>query len=109
MQTKTPKLSVIIPTYQEEEYIAATLSKLVNIKSLFEIVIIDGGSQDNTVDIAKKFTDKVYQIEKRGISKAKNHGAIKASGDILVFLDADVYPPPNFAEKVLETFNNPQW
>ena len=107
MQTKTPKLSVIIPTYQEEKYIAATLSKLVNIKSLIEIVIIDGGSHDNTVNIAKKFTNKVYQIKKRGISKAKNHGAKKASGDILVFLDADVYPPPNFAEKVLETFNNP--
>ena len=67
MQTKTPKLSVIIPTYQEEKYIAATLSKLVNKKPSIEIVIVDGGSQDNTVNIAKQFTNKVYQIKKRGI------------------------------------------
>ena len=107
MQTKSPKLSVIIPTYQEEKYIAKTLSKLVNLKPTIEIVVVDGGSQDNTVNIAKKFTGKVYQIQQRGISRARNHGAKQANGDILVFLDADVRPPPNFVEKVLETFNNP--
>lgn len=107
MQTKTPKLSVIIPTYQEEKYIAKTLSRLVNLEPSIEIVVIDGGSQDNTVNIAKQFTDTVYQIQERGISRAKNHGAKQASGNILLFLDSDVYPPANFVEKVLETFNNP--
>ncbi len=107
MQKKTPTLSVIIPTYQEEKYIARTLSRLVNIKPSIEIVVVDGGSKDNTVNIAEKFTDKVYQIQRRGISRAKNHGAKQAGGNILVFLDADVYSPPNFVEKVLETFNNP--
>ncbi|UCE15587.1 MAG: glycosyltransferase [Candidatus Bathyarchaeota archaeon] len=107
MQAKTVKLSVIIPTYREERYIAKTLSNLVNMKPTIEIVVVDGGSRDNTVNIAKQFTDKVYQVRKRGISRAKNHGAKKASGNILVFLDADVHPPPDFVEKVLETFNNP--
>jgi len=107
MQTKTPKLSVIIPTYQEEKYVAKTLSKLVKIKPTIEIVVVDGGSQDKTANIAKQFTDKVYQIRERGISRARNHGAKRANGEILLFLDADVYPPPNFAEKVLEVFNNP--
>jgi len=104
----SPKVSVVIPTFQEGKYIAVTLSKLVNIKPIIEIVVVDGGSQDNTVNIAKKFTDKVYQIQERGISRARNHGAKQANGDILLFLDADVYPPPNFVEKVLETFNNPK-
>jgi glycosyltransferase involved in cell wall biosynthesis len=107
MQTEAPELSVIIPTFQEGKYIAKTLSKLVNLKPSIEIVVIDGGSQDNTVNITKQFTEKVYQIQKRGISRARNHGAKKASGEILVFLDSDVHPPPNFVEKVIETFNNP--
>lgn len=107
MQAKAQRLSVIIPTYQEEKYIAKTLSKLVNTKPTIEIVIVDGGSQDDTVNIAKQFTQKVYQIQERGISRAKNHGAKQADGDILLFLDSDVYPPSNFVEKVLETFNNP--
>jgi len=107
MQTEAPELSVIIPTFQEERYISKTLSKLVNVKPSIEIVVIDGGSQDNTVNIAKQFTDKVYQIQERGISRARNHGAKQAGGDILVFLDSDVYPPANFVERVLETFDNP--
>jgi len=106
MQTKTSKISVVIPTFQEEKYIAATLSKLVKIKPSIEIVVVDGGSDDGTVRVAKRFTDKTYQIRERGISKARNYGAKQASGDIVVFLDADVSPPSNFAEKVLEVFNN---
>ncbi len=106
MQIRTSKVSVVIPTFQEEKYIAATLSKLVKIKPSIEIVVVDGGSDDGTVKVAKRFTDKTYQIRERGISKAKNYGAKQASGDIVVFLDADVSPPSNFVEKVLETFNN---
>jgi glycosyltransferase involved in cell wall biosynthesis len=107
MRTETTELSVIIPTFLEEKYIAKTLSRLVNLKHAIEIVVVDGGSQDSTVNIAKQFTDKVYPIRERGISRARNHGAKKASANILLFLDSDVYPPPNFVEKVLETFNNP--
>jgi glycosyltransferase involved in cell wall biosynthesis len=106
MQTRTSKVSVVIPTFQEEKYIAATLSKLVKIKPSIEIVVVDGGSDDGTVKVAKRFTDKTYQIRERGISKARNYGAKQASGDIVVFLDADVSPPSNFVEKVLETFRN---
>jgi glycosyltransferase involved in cell wall biosynthesis len=106
MQTKTSKVSVVIPTFQEEKYIAAILSKLVKIKPSIEIIVVDGGSDDGTFKAAKRFTDKTYQIKERGISKARNYGARQASGDIVVFLDADVSPPSNFVEKVLETFNN---
>ncbi|RLI42950.1 hypothetical protein DRO69_09775, partial [Candidatus Bathyarchaeota archaeon] len=108
MQTMTTsKVSVVIPTFREEKYIAATLSRLVKVKPSIEIVVVDGGSEDGTVKVAKRFTDKTYQIKERGISKARNYGARQASGDIVVFLDADVYPPSNFVEKVLEIFNDP--
>ncbi|MDH5441952.1 MAG: glycosyltransferase, partial [Candidatus Bathyarchaeota archaeon] len=83
------KFSVIIPTYMEGRYIKRTLSSLAGIDNPLEIIVVDGGSQDGTIEIAKRFTDKVYQINERGISRAKNYGAEKASGNILVFLDAD--------------------
>ena len=106
MQPKTPTISVVIPTFQEGRYLARVLSRVAETKHPIEIVVVDSGSQDNTVEIAKQFTDKVYPIRERGISKAKNHGAQQASGDILVFLDADVKPPKDFAEKVIEIFND---
>ncbi|KPV64751.1 MAG: Glycosyltransferase AglE [Candidatus Bathyarchaeota archaeon BA1] len=106
MPARTPTISVIIPTFQEEKYIAAILTKLINMKPPIEIIVVDGGSRDRTVKIAKRFTSKVYQIPERGIAKARNYGARRASGEILVFLDADVSPPSVFVGKVLETFSD---
>ena len=106
MKTKVRTVSVVIPAFQEEKYIAATLSRLVNIDHLVEIIVVDGGSKDKTVEIAKRFTDKVYVLRKRGIARARNYGAKRASGDILVFLDADVITTTDFVKKVLETFSD---
>lgn len=106
MGKKIRKVSMVIPTFQEEEYIARTLSNVVNTKSIKEVIVVDGGSEDKTVEIARRFTDKVYQIQRRGISKARNYGAKQASGDVLIFLDADVNVPLDFVEKVIETFND---
>ncbi len=106
MQGRTPAISVIIPTFQEEEYLATTLSRLTSTKSPVEVIVVDGGSQDNTVDIAKRFTNKVYRLSERGISKARNYGVKWSNADIVVFLDADVTPPNDLAEKVIETFKD---
>jgi len=106
MQTKTPRISVVIPTFQEGRYLANVLSRVAEVKPFIEIIVVDSGSQDNTVETARQFTDKVCLIRERGISKAKNHGAQRASGGILVFLDADVKLPADFAEKVLKAFND---
>ena len=97
---------MIIPTFQEGRYIVKVLSRVAEMDPPIEIVVVDSKSQDNTIEIAKQFTDKAYLIKERGISKAKNHGARQANGDILVFLDADVKPPADFAEKVLDAFND---
>jgi len=102
-----PLFSVIIPTFQEEKYITSVLSRLSKLKPQVEIIVVDGGSSDKTVQMAKRFTNKVYQIHERGISRAKNYGAKKAEGDVLVFLDADVHPNSDFVEKVRRTFNDP--
>lgn len=100
------RVSVIIPTLEEEKYIGKTLSSLIQFAPKIEIIVVDGCSIDRTVEIAKHFADKVYNIEERGISKAKNCGAKHAEGEILVFLDADVIVPHDFLEKVLMTFEN---
>ncbi|HIE14744.1 TPA: glycosyltransferase [Candidatus Bathyarchaeota archaeon] len=104
---KRVKISVIIPTFQEGKYIETTLSSLTRVNYPLEIIVVDGGSRDETVETAKKFTNKVYELNERGISKARNYGAYRADGEILVFMDADVCPPSDFTYKLLEAFKNP--
>jgi len=102
----SPRVSVIIPTLQEQGYVEAILSKLLKVKPSVEVIVVDGGSMDRTVEAAKRFTDKVYSINKRGIAAGRNYGARKASGDILVFLDTDVTFPATFQEKLARTFKD---
>lgn len=105
---KKAKISVVIPTFMEEQYIATLLSNLAKTEPLIEIIVVDSASQDKTVEIARRFTKKVYQTSKRGIAKAKNYGATHATGNLIVFLDADIKVPTNFADKLYETFKNPR-
>ncbi len=100
------KISVIIPTLQEQSYIGAILSRLLKVEPSVEVIVVDSGSRDETLKMAQRFTDKVYQISKRGIAAGRNYGAQKAHGDILVFLDTDVTFPKTFPEKLVQTFND---
>ena len=106
MPKKVQTVSVIIPTFQEEDYIEKTLSRLKKVSDPIEIVVVDGGSRDRTAQIAKHFTDKVHVIKERGIACGKNYGAKHASGDILIFLDTDVVFPFDFVEKTLKVFGD---
>jgi len=105
-------ISMIIPTYQEEEYIKETLVYLARAKSAAtskgiesEILVVDSG-HDKTFKFARRITDKVFKFRERGVSKARNFGASKASGDILLFIDADVIVPVNLLEEVVRTFED---
>ena len=104
IRVKTQTVSVIIPTLQEENYIQKLLSNLQKVTTPIEIIVVDGGSSDKTVEIARRFTDRVYSIRKRGISAGRNYGAKHAHGDILVFLDTDVIFPLDFVEKTKKVF-----
>lgn len=99
------KVSIVIPTLQEGKYIGELLSRLSKVNSHLEIIVVDGGSTDETVSIARKFTNKVYVLKERGIGKARNYGACRSSGEIIVFMDADIDPPLNFLKKILSVFN----
>lgn len=103
-------ISFVIPTLNEESTIERILKNLNQLSSLpYEIIVSDGRSKDRTIEIAKKYTDKiiVYNNEKRQtIGGGKNLGATKTVGKYLVFIDADVsIPEPNiFFEKTLKLF-----
>ncbi len=88
------KYSVIIPTLNEEKYLPPVLEHLKNIDEDLEIIIADGGSEDNTVKMAEKFNVKVCKSEKgKGIQL--NNGAGYATGNVLIFLHADTFLPVN--------------
>ncbi|MES2059706.1 MAG: glycosyltransferase [Patescibacteria group bacterium] len=102
-------ISFIIPTLNESKAIEATLKCLKGYGGECEIIVSDGGSADDTVAIAKKYTDKVviYQGDKRqNIAMGRNAGAKIAKGDFLVFLDADVtiFDIDNFFKEAFANF-----
>jgi len=100
-----PKISVIIPTYNEETNIKETLIAVKNQKCdiPYEIIVADGQSSDNTISIAKKF-GKVFISPKKGKSFQVNYAVPKSSGDLLVFLDADTLIDQYFLQKVYRIF-----
>jgi rSAM/selenodomain-associated transferase 2 len=86
-------LSVIIPCLNEAEGIADTLQSLVPLRTRgVEIVVVDGGSTDNTCEIARAHTGQVISAP-RGRAKQMNAGAHHARGEILLFLHADCRLP----------------
>jgi rSAM/selenodomain-associated transferase 2/rSAM/selenodomain-associated transferase 1 len=92
-------ISVIIPTLNEAQAIETTISKLKKYRRT-EIIIVDGGSQDRTVEIARSMGVRVL---KSAVSKATqmNTGAAEATGNVLLFLHADTRLPENFENCVL--------
>ncbi|MGI9545726.1 MAG: TIGR04283 family arsenosugar biosynthesis glycosyltransferase [Flavobacteriaceae bacterium] len=97
------KLSIIIPVLNEEEYVSTLLFHLKKActERTLEIIVVDGGSTDRTVDLAEQSGVKVHR-SKRGRASQMNYGAQKATGEILYFLHVDTFPPVNFETAILE-------
>ncbi|MBN1231895.1 MAG: glycosyltransferase family 2 protein [Candidatus Coatesbacteria bacterium] len=105
------KASIIIPAFNEEKTISSTLEALLRqtIVDELELIIVDDGSNDNTCEIIKKYPQfRYFYQENAGPAKARNKGTEIASSDIILFTDADCIPKENWAEKMLETFNDPE-
>lgn len=87
-----PSVSICIITKNEEKHIGECLKAIMKAASDVEIVVVDTGSTDKTVEIAKEYTDKVFFFDWcDDFSKAKNFAADKASCDYIVSIDADEY------------------
>jgi len=91
-------VSVIIPTLNEERYIANTLQFLSAVPQV-EIIVVDGGSIDKTVQAARHFTEYVF-LTHAGRAHQMNFGAQHATGDVLLFLHADTMLLPGAIEMV---------
>ncbi len=100
-ETERPALSIIIPTLNEAQSISATLDALRRVHGNIEIIIVDGGSDDRTVEIARQNGTQVIMSE-RGRGLQMNSGACIARGAALLFLHADTIAPPNAAELIAE-------
>jgi len=81
------KISACIISYNEEEKIEDCLKSLVDVAD--EIIIIDSHSTDNTLEIAKRYTDKIFQADFEGYGKQKNRATDKATHDWIISLDCD--------------------
>ena len=99
-------ISIIIPVLNEATIIKKTLSQLTQYSEI-EIIVVDGGSQDDTVTIAKSSV-KVITVSGKNRAGQMNAGANLAQSDILLFLHADTQLPANFIELVSKTLNQNQ-
>jgi glycosyltransferase involved in cell wall biosynthesis len=107
------KVSVILPVYGVEKYIAeAVRSVLAQTFSDFELLIIDDGSPDRSVEICRQFTDsriRIIQQQNRGLSGARNTGIRYAKGEYLAFLDGDdLWAPEKLEKQVAHLDNSPK-
>ncbi|MBV1922409.1 MAG: TIGR04283 family arsenosugar biosynthesis glycosyltransferase [Flavobacteriaceae bacterium] len=97
------KISIIIPTLNEANNIVSLLQYLVDYsvqENISEIIVVDGGSTDQSFQLATSFSEKNENTfvvsSKKGRAKQMNLGSLKATGNILYFLHADSIPPKNF-------------
>ncbi|GGD21079.1 TIGR04283 family arsenosugar biosynthesis glycosyltransferase [Hyunsoonleella pacifica] len=106
------KISIIIPVFNEAEYITNLLNHLIKNASethIKEIIVVDGGSSDDTQKVVlntfpvfeKLKTNIQLVISKKGRAKQMNKGAKEATGGVLYFLHADSFPPKNFDKYII--------
>ena len=102
-----PKISVIVPVYNVEKYIAKCLKSLT-LQTLqgIEIIIVNDGSLDRSIDIIEKYVKenptkiKYYEKKNGGLSTARNYGLEYATGEYIAFLDSDDYVEINMYEEM---------
>src|SRR6267378_1539651 len=96
------RLSIIMPVLDEGEGIVAALDALADLRALgVEVIVVDGGSSDATVQRARLRADRVLTAP-RGRASQMNAGAEKAAGDVLLFLHADTRLPPEADHLILD-------
>ena len=100
------KVSIIVPVYNEEKTITDCLESLKNqTYKDSEIIIVDDGSSDKTLEILKKSGVEYYKQRHFGPGAARNFGAKYAKGEILVFVDADMTFDKDFIRKLIDPIN----
>lgn len=101
----SPKISIIVPAYNEEKHIARCLDSILNQTFTdFEVICVDDGSTDNTFDILSKYAEKdtrilpYKNIKGKGVSSARNYGIELSKGEYIGFVDSDDFIQPQMYE-----------
>lgn len=104
------RISLVVPALNEGEAIEASLRSLQPLRAAGEIIVVDGGSEDATVELARPLCDRVVRAP-RGRAVQMNAGAQVAAGDILWFVHADTLAPPEAAREIIQAFSTApcQW
>lgn len=99
-------ISVVIPTYNEEENIKGLIPVISEFggNKISEIIVVDGGSSDKTVEMAKSLGARVFFSKIRSRAHQLNLGANKAKSDIFYFIHADTRPVPGFSKDILDYY-----
>lgn len=104
------RLSIIVPVYNVEQYIVKCIeSLLVNATDDYEIVIVNDGTKDHSIDLVREhFHDpkiRIVEQENQGLSVARNTGVAEAKGDYLWFVDSDDWVEPNSVDIICEALS----
>lgn len=101
------KISIIIPAYNEAEYIHKLVNHLTRFgsDSLQDIIISDGGSTDDTLKIARASGAMAIVSPEKGRAAQMNYGASLAKGELLYFIHADTLPPDKYIDDLLQAIN----
>lgn len=105
VQEKQPSFSIVIPTLNEEHFLPNLLRDLANqTYKDFEVCVVDAQSDDDTLGVAASFSDRLniatITSKKRNVSAQRNMGAQQATGDIVIFFDADVRISARFLQGI---------
>lgn len=102
-----PFVSVVIPAFNEEKFLAKTLKSFSSQEFKdFELIMVDNNSTDKTSEIAEDFGAKVVHESRQGVGRARQRGFEEAAGKIIATTDADTIVPPNWLLRISQEFNN---
>ncbi len=114
MNSDTPSISVIIPAFNEERYLPATLQAVEDSALLLsrdgvhsEVIVVDNNSADSTAKVARSLGARVVAEPEHNIARARNRGAAAAQGKVLVFVDADTLIPAGLLQRIHQVLAAP--
>lgn len=102
------KVSIVIPAYNEEAFLADTLKAVTSLRYPdFEVIVVNNASTDKTAEIAGLFPVRLVTEEKKGILHARERGRKEAKGEIIANIDADCRPTADWLHHAIMHFSNP--